>query len=126
MAEYDLTSKLIPQLDRHLAIPLLGHLSEISIFPAEQLARAQYDLAKGTNMVDYIKLCHEQLTDGEKQDFDALREQATKRYQELQQQAHPVMKVIEDPDAVNKLKTGDKERNLHLLETEYNVSLASA
>ena len=32
---------LIPHLDRHLAIPLLTHLSETSLFPAEQVARAQ-------------------------------------------------------------------------------------
>ena len=41
MAEYDLTQKLILHLDRHLAIPLLTHLSDIAIFPPEQLAKAQ-------------------------------------------------------------------------------------
>lgn len=53
MADYDLTQvsihpsdkadnqKLIPHLDRHLAIPLLNHLSDIAIYPAEQLAKAQ-------------------------------------------------------------------------------------
>jgi hypothetical protein len=83
MAEYDLTQvrltfppsawgaamgsrwrtslqKLIPHLDRHLAIPLLNHLSDIAIFPAEQLAKAQYDLVKGTNMVDYVEQLYEQ------------------------------------------------------------------
>lgn len=52
--------KLIPHLDRHLAIPLLNHLSDIAIFPAEQLAKAQYDLVKGTNMVDYVEQLYEQ------------------------------------------------------------------
>lgn len=80
MAEYDLTQvrlhrlvntkqqeylltfqKLIPHLDRHLAIPLLAHLSELEIFPADQIARAQYDLVKGTNMVDYVQQLHEQI-----------------------------------------------------------------
>jgi translation initiation factor 3 subunit E len=33
------------------------------------------------------------------------------------------MKVIEDPEAVEKLKSsGDKEKNLEILRSEYNVS----
>jgi hypothetical protein len=53
MAEYDLSKTIIPYLDRHLAFPLLAHLAEISIFPVEEVQAAQYELAKGTNMVDY-------------------------------------------------------------------------
>lgn len=53
--------KLIPHLDRHLAIPLLAHLSDIALFPSEQLARAQYELVKGTNMVDYVQQLQEQI-----------------------------------------------------------------
>lgn len=40
MAEYDLTQKLIPHLDRHLVIPLLDHLSESEGFDAAQIAKA--------------------------------------------------------------------------------------
>ncbi|WWD20809.1 eukaryotic translation initiation factor 3 subunit E [Kwoniella shandongensis] len=124
MAEYDLTQKLIPHLDRHLAIPLLNHLSDIAIFPAEQLAKAQYDLAKGTNMVDYIEGLHEQTKGEESKDFAKLRAEATARYQELQEKAQPVMKVIEDPDAVAKLRSGgDKEKNLELLRSEYQIDI---
>lgn len=53
MAEYDLTTKMIPYLDRHLAFPLLAHLQETSLFAKKQVQAAQYELAKGTNMVDY-------------------------------------------------------------------------
>lgn len=52
-ATYDLTQKLIPFLDRHLILPLLAHLAEAELFPAEQIARAQYELVKETNMLDY-------------------------------------------------------------------------
>lgn len=54
--------RLIPQLDRHLAIPLLIHLSEIAVFPPEQIAKAQYDLVKGTNMLDYVETLHGQIS----------------------------------------------------------------
>lgn len=56
-------------------------------------------------------------------DFGKLREEATSRYQQLQEKAQPVMKVIDDPEAVAKLRSGgDREKNLDLLRTEYNVS----
>lgn len=61
MAEYDLTRTIIPYLDRHLVFPLLTHLHESGLFSPEQVAGAQYELAKGTNMVDYIVSLYEQL-----------------------------------------------------------------
>lgn len=61
MAEYDLSKTIIPYLDRHLAFPLLAHLVETSLFPIEQVQAAQYELAKGTNMVDYAVSLFEQL-----------------------------------------------------------------
>ena len=61
MAEYDLTKTIIPYLDRHFAFPLLAHLSETALFPEDQITAAQYELAKGTNMVDYAVNLFEQL-----------------------------------------------------------------
>ena len=65
MASYDLTKTVIPYLDRHLSFPLLAHLSELEIFPAEDVLAAQYELAKGTNMVDYAASLFEQLHPGD-------------------------------------------------------------
>lgn len=61
MAEFDLTQTIIPYLDRHLAFPLLAHLVETGTFPADEVRQAQYELAKGTNMVDYAVSLWEQL-----------------------------------------------------------------
>ncbi len=61
MAEYDLTKTIIPYLDRHLVFPLLTHLQENGSFGQDQVAAAQYELAKGTNMVDYIVSLYELL-----------------------------------------------------------------
>lgn len=61
MAEYDLTQTIIPYCDRHLVFPLLAHLAESDLFPVEQVQTAQYELAKGTNMVDYAVSLFEQL-----------------------------------------------------------------
>lgn len=61
MAEYDITQKLIPFIDRHLAFPVLAHLLESSLFPEEDVRSAQYELAKGTNMVDFTLDLFQQL-----------------------------------------------------------------
>ena len=55
MAEHDLSKTIIPYLDRHLAIPLLTHLidAEKPLFDVDQVRSGRYELAKGTNMVDY-------------------------------------------------------------------------
>jgi translation initiation factor 3 subunit E len=53
MAEFDLTKRIMPYLDRHLSLPLLVHLSETDLFPVKDVHVAQYELAKGTNMPDY-------------------------------------------------------------------------
>lgn len=90
--------------------------------------RYRYDLVKGTNMVDYVEQLYEQAkAEGvavEQTDFQKLRDEATTRYKSLQDAAQPIMKVIEDPEAVAKLKGGmDKEKNVELLRTDYNISL---
>jgi translation initiation factor 3 subunit E len=55
-----------------------------------------------------------------------MKEKATAQYQTLQEKAEPVMKVIGDPEAIEKLKSsGDKDKNLEILRTEYNVCLAN-
>ena len=79
-------------------------------------------------MVDYVEQLYEQAkAEGvavEQTDFQKLRDEATARYKSLQDAAQPIMKVIEDPEAVAKLKGGmDKEKNVELLRTDYNISL---
>lgn len=61
MAEHDLTQTIVGYLDRHLAFPLLAHLVETGIFPVEQVHQAQYELALGTNMVDYAATLFDQI-----------------------------------------------------------------
>lgn len=52
-----------------------------------------------------------------------MRADATKQYQELSEKAQGIIKVIEDPEAVAKLRSGvDREKNLELLNSEYKVS----
>jgi len=65
MADWDLSQKIIPYLDRHLAFPLLAYLTETGLFPAEEVQAAQYGLARKTNMVDFAVNLFEAVYPGE-------------------------------------------------------------
>lgn len=55
-------------------------------------------------------------------DFAALREETMQKNEQLQKSAAPVLKVIENPEVVDRLKGAvDKQRNMELLQKEYNV-----
>jgi translation initiation factor 3 subunit E len=72
MTEYDLSKTIIPFLDRHLVFPLLIHLSQTGIFPAEEIQSAQYELVKGTNMYDYEDSLYSQIHPDQKQTEGAM------------------------------------------------------
>jgi len=61
MAENDLTNKLIPYLDRHLAFPLMEFLSTRDVYDQDDLQKAKLDLLSKTNMVDFAMEIHASL-----------------------------------------------------------------
>ncbi|KAB5593672.1 Eukaryotic translation initiation factor 3 subunit E [Ceratobasidium theobromae] len=123
-ATYDLTQKLIPFLDRHLILPLLAHLAEAELFPAEQIARAQYELVKETNMLDYAASLFESAYPDEEvpSAFAAKREKAVSESERLQQEAQIVLDVIEKPEVAQALRQ-DKMQNLQYLKDNYSLTL---
>ncbi|KAF9471883.1 eukaryotic translation initiation factor 3 subunit 6 [Pholiota conissans] len=124
MAEYDLSKTLIPYLDRHLSFPLLAHLGETGLFPAEEVTIAQYELAKGTNMFDYAKSLFEGIYPGKTvpAEFDVKRKNAVSKNERLQQEAQAVLDVIENPDVAQALRQ-DKNQNLQYLKDNYGLTL---
>ncbi|KII86561.1 hypothetical protein PLICRDRAFT_177325 [Plicaturopsis crispa FD-325 SS-3] len=124
MAEYDLSKTIIPYLDRHLAFPLLAHLAEDELFPVEEVQAAQYELAKGTNMVDYAVSLFQELHPDEEipEEFSGKRENAVSTNERLQLEAQAVLDVIENPDVAQALRQ-DKSQNLQYLKDNYNLTL---
>ncbi|WFC99231.1 eukaryotic translation initiation factor 3 subunit E [Malassezia yamatoensis] len=122
-AQYDLTQKLLTHLDPHLCFPLLSHLSHIDLFDTHDLAKAQYELAKHTNMIDYTLQFHKQAYPDEAEPKDVLerRKQLQEKSATLEQQAEKVLSVIEDPNVAQALKQ-DKARNLEWLQQNYSLT----
>ena len=77
-------------------------------------------------MVDYVEQLHEQAQVDSSPNFAQLREEATVKFKSLQERAQAVITVIENPEAVAKLRSGsDRDKNLEMLKSEYNVSVAT-
>jgi translation initiation factor 3 subunit E len=50
----DITQLLLPNLDRHLCVPLLDNLVNKNLASQDEVSRAKYELIKSTNMIDYL------------------------------------------------------------------------
>lgn len=61
MAQYDLTAKVAPYLDRHLVFPLLEFLQDKQMYADDQILKAKIELLAKTNMVDYAMDIHKSL-----------------------------------------------------------------
>ncbi|KAF8585071.1 eukaryotic translation initiation factor 3, subunit 6 [Ramaria rubella] len=124
MAEHDLTQTIIPYLDRHLAFPLLSHLTETTLFPVEQIIKAQYELTNGTNMVDYSVNLFEQLNPDTEvpSEFAEKRDKVVSTNERLEQEAQTVLEIIENPEVAQALRQ-DKRQNLQYLKDHFGLTL---
>ncbi|KAJ3833713.1 eukaryotic translation initiation factor 3 subunit 6 [Lentinula raphanica] len=124
MAEYDLSKTLIPYLDRHLSFPLLAHLVETGVFPADEVQVAQYELAKGTNMFDYAVSLFQQIYPNQEvpKEFEEKRVNAVSTHERLEHEAQAVLDVITIPDVAQALRQ-DKNQNLQYLKDNFNLTL---
>jgi eukaryotic translation initiation factor 3 subunit E len=123
MAEYDLTQTLLAYMDPHLGLPLLSHLRSLSIFDAKDLAKAQYELGKKTNMVDYTMQFFREAYPGEDEPKDVAERanQLEVKNNHLAKEAEHVLTVIEDPNVAGALKQ-DKAQNLEWLKQQYKLT----
>lgn len=75
----DLTSQLLPHLDRHLVLPLLDFLESRGAHSHEEVLKAKYDLLKPTNMVTYVLGLKREL-EGTAEDAEVPQGQSSTRF----------------------------------------------
>lgn len=122
MAEYDLTSKIAPHLDRHLVFPLLEFLQEKQLYPDDQILKSKIDLLSKTNMVDYAMDIHKSLyrTEDVPQDMTDRRVEVVARLKSLEEMAAPLISFLQNPSLVQELRS-DKQYNLQMLNDRYQI-----
>uniref|UniRef100_A0A7N0TV30 Eukaryotic translation initiation factor 3 subunit E n=1 Tax=Kalanchoe fedtschenkoi TaxID=63787 RepID=A0A7N0TV30_KALFE len=122
MANYDLTPRIVPNLDRHLVFPLLEFLQERQMYPDEQILKAKIELLNKTNMVDYAMDIHRSLyhTEDVPQDMVERRAEVVSRLKALEESAAPLISFLQNPSAVQELKA-DKLYNIQMLNDRYQI-----
>ncbi|KAI0160101.1 eukaryotic translation initiation factor 3 subunit [Xylariaceae sp. FL1272] len=129
MADYDLTPKLLPYLDRHLIFPLLQHAADRLPEDADDdtlrpLTQAKYELLKTTNMIDFIGNLKAEL-DGLDQiptEFEQKREQVLQRLQQFNDSTAKLTDLLGREDVVGNLRS-DKVANLEFLKKDHDVTI---
>ncbi|KAJ7972179.1 Eukaryotic translation initiation factor 3 subunit E [Quillaja saponaria] len=122
MADYDLTPRIAPNLDRHLVFPLLEFLQERQLYPDEQILKAKIELLNRTNMVDYAMDIHKNLyhTDDVPQDMVERRAEVVGKLKKLEEAAAPLVAFLQNAAAVQELRA-DKQYNLQMLNERYQI-----
>jgi translation initiation factor 3 subunit E len=105
-AKYDLTHTLSPFLDLHLMFPAMQFLVENKVYAAADLQRAQLELLKTTNMVDYEMELHAAVSGGAAPpaEMTAKRDALGARIPELEAACAPLRKLLQDDDEVLRLQ----------------------
>ena len=122
MAEYDLTPRMAPNLDRHLVFPLLEFLQERQLYDDNHILKAKIDLLNNTNMVDYAMDIHKSLYHTEEVPHDMVdhRAEVVARLKSLEEAAAPLVAFLQNAAAVQELRA-DKQYNLQMLNDRYQV-----
>ncbi|KAL3533718.1 hypothetical protein ACH5RR_007239 [Cinchona calisaya] len=122
MANYDLTPRIAPNLDRHLVFPLLEFLQERQLYQDQDILKAKIELLNHTNMVDYAMDIHKSLyhTEEVPQDMLERRAEVVARLKSLEEGAAPWITFLQNPNAVQELRA-DKQHNLQMLNDRYQI-----
>lgn len=124
-ANLEISSLLLPHLDRHLALPVLNFLEEHTVYPKDEVLQAKLELLQPTNMVHYLDSVRKELNGDSSNVVSAevktRADQIVERRDELREKADQVIAIISNPQVAAALGQ-DKERNLATLKEKYGVS----
>lgn len=105
LAQYDLTAKMTPSLDRHLIFPLFNFLQEVGVYKSEDVTRAELQLLHETNMIDFA--CDKYGAIGEEVPESLgqrRRDEVLHQLTESRDRAMGMLSILEDEQAVQKIK----------------------
>eukprot|EP00127_Corallochytrium_limacisporum_P004677 Clim_evm31s172 gene=Clim_evmTU31s172 len=121
MAQYDLTSILAYNLDRHLMVPLLEFLSMQDIYDQKELLKTRLEFLNKTNMVDFSIGVWQQLheTEDVPEDLGKRREEVLEEIKALQEDSQKMSFLWEDPEVLQHMRQ-DMQYNMQYLKEKYN------
>jgi len=125
MAEWDLTPKIGPYLDRHLIFPLLEFLDVKGFYDETDLKRGKLEILSKTSMVDLAMDVHKHLYP----DLEvpgSLKERRVgilNNFKQLQAETEPALKIFSRDDVDEQIKQSrDSKQLLEFLVTNHNFN----
>ncbi|GAA98012.1 uncharacterized protein L969DRAFT_46793 [Mixia osmundae IAM 14324] len=136
----DLTLKILPNLDRHLALPLLDFLDghsedttngttngddeDVPHYDHADILKAKIDLLRPTKMVTYSENLEKELgqTTMSEEEYRQREAAVLKELEEYEKEASGVMDIISNPQVFQSLKQ-DKMQNLIFLKEQHNLTV---
>ena len=114
MAQWDLTARMGPYLDRHLVFPLLEFLSVKGIYDETDLLRGKLDLLSNTNMVDFIMDVHKSLYPDQEvpANLKEKRQEVVENFKRLQGETDPILKIFVDPEVTRQIQSSRDSKQL--------------
>jgi len=102
-AQYDLTSKLTPFLDRHLIFPILNSLQEIGLYKQDDVTRAEIELLSETNMIDFAVDKYASIGEEAPESLNERREQVLVLLDTSRSRVLRLLEILEDEEKVKKI-----------------------
>lgn len=118
--QYDLTSRIVPFLDRHVIYPILESLREV--YSEQVVNQMEYDLFKETNMISFLRGMYQKLN-GTDDLPEELLEKETKieeMVKKFTDETEATLNVLQRPEVQENLKQ-DKFLNQEYLKKEYSI-----
>jgi len=103
LAQFDLTAKLMPYMDRHLLFPMLHFLKELGIHKKEDLLRAEIELLQTTYMLDFQEEKYQELGESVPDALNERREEVMALVSESREMMMKLLEILEDEAAVKKM-----------------------
>ncbi|OXA62558.1 eukaryotic translation initiation factor 3 subunit E-B [Folsomia candida] len=114
MAQYDLTSKISQNLDRHLVAPLLEFIAGQNIYNQQEVLQSKLDLLVETKMVDYaidvFKKLHPEKEIPPK--FMEKRTKVVEEYKSVQESSKPITAILESAELAEQISNSRDYRQL--------------
>jgi translation initiation factor 3 subunit E len=121
--KYDLTPKLIPNLDRHLVYPLLDFLENHESFDSTEIVQAKFDLLKSSNMTDFVGQLYMSInnTDVVPEEFGKKKDAVLENLRSLEARSEKILGLLDDAEVVSNLRS-DKLQNMKYLEENHQIT----
>ena len=132
LSEYDLTTKLVSHLDRHLIFPLLQFSAEqleddettgdSAQAKARAITQQKFELLQKTNMTDYVAdlYCDLRGVSEPPAEFAEKREKVLSQLEQYEQQTTKIRDLLATEEVVSNFRS-DKVANLEFLKKDHGV-----